>query len=73
MKKFLIGSALLPAAALAVFLFGAPEPLMAADCEAGQCVYASQCYSEGACLNGQLCHNGNWLDKQQSQAACSDQ
>jgi hypothetical protein len=50
--------------AVAVFLLAAPLPA-AADCQSGQCVYASQCYSQGACIaasctgdKGQNCESG---------------
>jgi hypothetical protein len=31
------------------------------SCGVNECVYADQCYSNGACLGSQYCNGGSWV------------
>jgi hypothetical protein len=58
--------ALLALVAVAVYCL-CPFPAVAGDCGSGECVYANQCYSDGACRGGQMCTSGSW----QTTSLCS--
>lgn len=49
-----------------------PATVSADTCDPSQCVYASACYSVGACApDGQECGaNGTWMSVKDSQTQC---